>query len=152
MQGISGIRWMRIKWENRWRCLKKKITLLRGQSPVLEEVIGGYRGTLRSIDRSFICLRGLCRYSRDLSAYGNPPAKPGDQTADKPRKRKNSFRQKKCGRNFCLLRQRRLQPAVTYVYVSSPGCKFASLPCRVFQRLAKRRLCQRFDPPAKPGG
>ena len=69
----------------------------------------------------------------------------GIQTADKPRKRKNSFRQKKCGRDFCLLRQRHMQPAVTYVYVSSLDCKFASLPCRFFQRLAKRRLCQRFD-------
>ena len=67
------------------------------------------------------------------------------QTAGNPRKRKNSFRQKKCGRIFCLLRQMRLQPAVTYVYVSSLGCKLASLPCRVFQRLAKRRLCQRFE-------
>ena len=67
------------------------------------------------------------------------------QTADNPRKHKNSFRQKKSGRNFCLQRQLHLQPKVTYVYVSSLGCKFASLPCRIFQRLAKRRLCQRFE-------
>ena len=67
------------------------------------------------------------------------------QTSDSPRKHKNFFRQKKYGRNFCLLRQLHLQPTVTYVYVSSLGGKFASLPCWVFQRLAKRRLCQRFE-------
>ncbi|MBR6766801.1 MAG: hypothetical protein IKM02_02495, partial [Clostridia bacterium] len=43
-----------------------------------------------------------------------------------------------------MLRQLHLQPAVTYVHVSSLVCKFASLPCMVFQSLAKRRLCQRF--------
>ena len=34
-----------------------------------------------------------------------------------------------------MLRQQHLQPAVTYVYVSSLVCKFASLPCRLFQPL-----------------
>jgi len=57
------------------------------------------------------------------------------QPTDKPCKRKNSFRQKKSGRNFCLQRQQHLQSAVTYVCVSSLDCKFASLPCEVFQRL-----------------
>jgi hypothetical protein len=37
-----------------------------------------------------------------------------------------------------------MQIAVTYVRVSSLICIFASLPCGLFQRLAKRRLCQRF--------
>ena len=44
-----------------------------------------------------------------------------------------------------MLRQLRLQPAVAYVHVNALGCKFASLPCRFFQRLTKRRFCQRFD-------
>ena len=44
-----------------------------------------------------------------------------------------------------MLRQMHLQAAVTYVYVSALACKFSSLPCRLFQRLAKRRLCQRFE-------
>ena len=69
----------------------------------------------------------------------------GAQTADKPCKRKNSFEQREIRRNFCLLRQPHLQPAVTYVHVSSLVCKFASLPCKFFQRPAKRRLCQRFE-------
>ena len=77
---------------------------------------------------------------------------PRAQTADKPRKHKNSFRQKKSGRNFCLLRQLHLQSAVTYACVSSLDCKFASLPCKVFQSLAKRRLCQRFEPAAFAAG
>ena len=47
-------------------------------------------------------------------------------------------------------RQHHLQSAVTYVCVSSLDCKFASLPCKVFQRLAKRRLCQRFEADKKP--
>ena len=66
------------------------------------------------------------------------------QTADKPRKRKNSFRETKSGRNFCLLRQLRLQIAVTYVHVSSLIYNLASLPCGLIQRLSKRWLCQRF--------
>ena len=65
-----------------------------------------------------------------------------EQAADKPRKRKNAFRKKKIGRRFCLLCHLRLQPAVTYVYVSALGCKFASLPCRFFQRRG-RYVCFR---------
>src|SRR5699024_3895366 len=34
----------------------------------------------------------------------------------------------------CFLRQLHLHPAVTYVHVSSLGCKFASLACRLSQR------------------
>ena len=43
-----------------------------------------------------------------------------------------------------MLCQQHLQPAVTYARVSSLDCKLASLPCKVFQRLSKCRLCQRF--------
>ena len=60
------------------------------------------------------------------------------QITDKPRKRKNTFERRKIQRYFCLLRHLHLQPAVTYVYVSSFVCKFVSLPCKVSQRLAKR--------------
>ena len=38
------------------------------------------------------------------------------QTTDKARKRKNAFQNHGIGWHFCLLRQLRLQIAVTYVY------------------------------------
>ena len=66
-------------------------------------------------------------------AYDAPP-----QIADKPRKRKKPFEREEIRKGFFLLRQLQLQIAVTYVRVSSLICSFASLPCVVFQRLAKR--------------
>ena len=45
-----------------------------------------------------------------------PRQTPRLQTTDKARKRKNPNRKKKKGWDFCLLRQQRLQIAVTYVY------------------------------------
>ena len=49
------------------------------------------------------------------------------QSADKAHKRKNCPDKKEIGGNFCFLRQLHLHPSVTYIYVSSLGCKFASL-------------------------
>jgi len=46
-----------------------------------------------------------------------------------------SLPKEKIGKDFCLQRQLHSQSAVTYVYVSSLACKFASLPCRLFQPL-----------------
>ena len=74
------------------------------------------------------------------------------QTADKPCKRKNANRKEKSGWHFCLLCQHRLQISVTYVRVSSLICSLASLYCRLFQRLSKRWLCQRFASPGVTGG
>ena len=48
-------------------------------------------------------------------------------TVDIPHNRENCSDKKEIGSNFCFLRQLHLHPAVTYVYVSSLGCKFASL-------------------------
>lgn len=67
-----------------------------------------------------------------------PASGTGFHTTDKPRKRKNPSEKKKNGRNFFLLRQLRLQIAVTYVRVSSLICSLVSLPCRLFKSLAKR--------------
>ena len=49
--------------------------------------------------------------------------------------------------NFCFLRQLHLHPAVTYVYVSSLGCKYSSLGCKYsFLGLqAFSTLCQSVD-------
>ena len=58
-------------------------------------------------------------------------AKDETQSADKARKRKNCPEQREIRGNFCFLRQLHMQPAVTYVYVSSLACKFASLSCRL---------------------
>ena len=60
------------------------------------------------------------------------------QTSDKPCKCKNPYEWKERRKDFCLLCQQHLQAAVTYVHVSSLDCKFASLPCRLFQALANR--------------
>ena len=49
------------------------------------------------------------------------------QSADKAHKRKNCPDKEEIGGDFCFLRQLHLHPAVTYVHVSSLGCKFASL-------------------------
>ena len=42
--------------------------------------------------------------------------------------------------DFCFLRQLHLHPAVTYVYVSSLGCKYSFLGLRAFST-----LCQSVD-------
>ena len=42
--------------------------------------------------------------------------------------------------NFCFLRQLHLHPAVTYVYVSSLGCKYSFLGLQAFST-----LCQSVD-------
>ena len=69
-----------------------------------------------------------------LSAKGGAPSivDEAPQLADKARKRKNCPEQREIRGNFCFLRQLHMQPAVTYVYVSSLACKFASLSCRLF--------------------
>ena len=46
----------------------------------------------------------------------------------------------KMGGNFCFLRQLHLHPAVTYVYVSSLGCKCSFLGLQAFSA-----LCQSVD-------
>ena len=56
------------------------------------------------------------------------------QSADKAHNRKNRSDIWKIRSDFCFLRQLHLHPAVTYVYVSSLGCKFAFLACGLFQR------------------
>ena len=55
----------------------------------------------------------------------------GRQSADKAHNRKNRPDIQKIRSDFCFLRQLHLHPAVTYVYVSSLGCKIASLSCRL---------------------
>ena len=57
------------------------------------------------------------------------------QSADKAHKRKNRSDKIEIRGDFCFRRQLHLHPAVTYVYVSSLGCKFASLACGLSQRL-----------------
>ena len=42
--------------------------------------------------------------------------------------------------NFCFRRQLHMHPAVTYVYVSSLGCKYSFLGLRAFST-----LCQSVD-------
>ena len=39
--------------------------------------------------------------------------------------------------NFCFLRQLHLHPAVTYVYVSSLGCKYSFLGLQAFSTLCQ---------------
>ena len=56
------------------------------------------------------------------------------QSVAKAPKRKNHFRKRTRGSDFCFLRQLHLQPAVTYVQVSSLVCRFASLSCGLWQR------------------
>ena len=46
----------------------------------------------------------------------------------------------KMGGDFCFLRQLHLHPAVTYVYVSSLGCKCSFLGLQAFSA-----LCQSVD-------
>src|SRR5699024_1949018 len=58
------------------------------------------------------------------------------QSADKAHKRKNRSDKIEIRDDFCFRRQLHLHPAVTYVYVSSLGCKFASLACGLSQRSA----------------
>ena len=64
----------------------------------------------------------------------------GLQSADKAHKRKNCSDKMKMGGNFCFLRQLHLHPAVTYVYVSSLGCKCSFLGLQAFSA-----LCQSVD-------
>ena len=77
---------------------------------------------------------------RSTKAPGAPMAAPQEcgaaQAADKAPKRKNHFRKKRSGSDFCFLRQLRLQTAVTYVYVRNLVCKLASLSCGLSQRPA----------------
>ena len=56
------------------------------------------------------------------------------QSAAKARKRKNCPDKREVRGNFCFRRQLHLQPAVTYVHVSSLVCKFAPLSCRLSHR------------------
>ena len=49
------------------------------------------------------------------------------QSADKAHNRKNRSDKKEIRSNFCFLRQLHVHPAVTYVYVSSLGCKYSFL-------------------------
>src|SRR5699024_6537058 len=54
-------------------------------------------------------------------------AVPRRQSADKTHNRKNCTDKMKISGNFCFLRQLHLPPAVTYVHVSSLGCKYSFL-------------------------
>ena len=62
------------------------------------------------------------------------------QSADKAHNRKNRSDIWKIRSDFCFLRQLHLHPAVTYVYVSSLGCKYSFLGLRAFST-----LCQSVD-------
>ena len=62
------------------------------------------------------------------------------QSADKAHNRKNCPDKKEIGGNFCFRRQLHLHPAVTYVHVSSLGCKYSFLGLRAFSS-----LCQSVD-------
>ena len=62
------------------------------------------------------------------------------QSADKVHKRKNRPDKKEIGGNFCFRRQLHLHPAVTYVHVSSLGCKCSFLGLQAFST-----LCQSVD-------
>ena len=62
------------------------------------------------------------------------------QSADKAHKRKNRSDRIEIRDDFCFLRQLHLHPAVTYVYVSSLGCKCSFLGLQAFST-----LCQSVD-------
>ena len=62
------------------------------------------------------------------------------QSVDKAHNRKNCPDKMKIGCNFCFRRQLHLHPAVTYVYVSSLGCKHSFLVLQAFST-----LCQSVD-------
>ena len=64
----------------------------------------------------------------------------GRQSADKAHKRKNRSDRIEIRDDFCFLRQLHLHPAVTYVYVSSLGCKHSFLVLWAFST-----LCQSVD-------
>ena len=64
----------------------------------------------------------------------------GAQSADKAHKRKNRSDKIEIRDDFCFLRQLHLHPAVTYVHVSSLGCKYSFLGLRAFST-----LCQSVD-------
>ena len=78
---------------------------------------------------------------------------PGPQTVDKAHKRKNRPDRIEIRDDFCFLRQLHLHPAVTYVHVSSLGCKCSFLGLQAFST-----LCQSVDfvnilsPPPSPDG
>ena len=62
------------------------------------------------------------------------------QSADKAHNRKNRSDKIKIRSDFCFRRQLHLHPAVTYVYVSSLGCKYSFLGLRAFST-----VCQSVD-------
>ena len=62
------------------------------------------------------------------------------QSADKAHNRKNRSDKIKIRSDFCFRRQLHLHPAVTYVYVSSLGCKYSFLGLRAFST-----FCQSVD-------
>ena len=79
------------------------------------------------------------------------PAGQGCQSADKAHNRKNRSDKIKIRSDFCFRRQQNLHPAVTYVYVSSLGCKFASLACGLSHRSASLLTLSTSWPPCPAG-
>ena len=86
---------------------------------------------------------GLCLCAAAVVAFARPDGagmsargvyRLSRQSVAKAPKRKNHFRKKRSGSDFCFLRQHRLQTAVTYVQVSSLVCRLASLACGLSQR------------------
>ena len=71
---------------------------------------------------------------------GASPSWVDAQSADKAHKRKNRSDKIEIRGDFCFRRQLHLHPAVTYVYVSSLGCKYSFLGLQAFST-----LCQSVD-------
>ncbi len=76
----------------------------------------------------------------DVQTRQGGPLCAARQSADKAHNRKNCSDEKEIGSNFCFLRQLHLHPAVTYVHVSSLGCKYSFLGLQAFST-----LCQSVD-------
>ena len=102
--------------------------LSQGHSEDFEQALPGYY----SIADTNECQPAAAAATTDKERLRRLPE---PQITDKARKRKNADRNKEIGWHFCLLRQLRLQIAVTYVHVSSLICSLASLSCRLSQRL-----------------
>ena len=69
----------------------------------------------------------LCQSVDFVNILGRRMFSAARQSADTANNRKNCPDKNKIGCNFCFRRQLHLHPAVTYVYVSSLGCKYSFL-------------------------
>ena len=78
---------------------------------------------------------------------GRPRGRP--QSADKAHNCGNCPDKREIGGNFCYFYSLHLHSAVICIHISSLGCKFVPMACRLFQHPASRPLCQ--HPGAAPG-